>query len=68
MINFFHPVLTAAKQNLATEIKKGAQHLFHGTDARCDPIDQNIHVQAKAHLKVRVSIKHAHQHIGIHIL
>ena len=67
VINLINPVLTAPQQHIAAVIKKGFEHLFKAADLGRYPINEHVHVERKAHLKVRISKQHAHQHLGIHI-
>ena len=40
VVNLLHPVLGPADENLAPEIQKRPQNLFHGADFRRHPINQ----------------------------
>ena len=51
-INLFHPVLTAPDEDFAAEIKEGAQHLFHRANLGRNAVNQHVHVEREARLKI----------------
>ena len=65
VVDFLHPVGGPAQQNLAAMVQECTQHFFHRADARGQPVDQHVHVQAEPHLKIGIAKQHAHQHIGV---
>ena len=68
VVDLVHPVPRAALQHLAPVVEESAQHFLERADLGRLAIDQHVHVEREAHLKVRVAEQHPHQHVRIDVL
>ena len=65
--DLFQPVVRASHQHLAPVVEEGAQHLFQRADLGHATVDQHVHVQPEADLKVRDAEQRRHQLLGVDV-